>query len=271
MRSGSNSETTYRVRSHTQPFLVSRNPANPTFFQQCPAVPVLPATRLQLDLLLAQPGLNLQAIVGVILSDVGASLQVMRALSRGGSCIPLRGGRIDDCVIHLGRKGLRSAISSTLLMTAGPGKEAVQQLWTRAKLTAELAKIMAARVPQLSPSDAYLAGLLHEVARIPALLGWKSDEFDVYDTAAVGRAMASEWGLPAFVGPTLLLSSGSLQPVSRLHRVVALAWEMSNAFRSGRTLPRQAFPPSAVGDSTAPVRTVQIRPSLPALRPVRIQ
>lgn len=268
MLATSDTDTIRETGGHPRPFLLDRGVATPRFFQQHPAVPVLPATRLQLDLLLGQPALNLQAILGVILNDVGASLQVSRAASRGtGSCDP-RTGRIKECIIHLGPKGLRGATAATFSLADGRRNEAAQQLWTRARLTAELSQTMAGRMPRIDPSDAYLAGLLHESGRIPALLGWSSNQIDVNDAAAVGRALAREWGLPAFVGPTLLLSSGSLQPASRLHRVVAIAWEMSNAICSGHPLPKQAPQRISKRHSDASSKTMQARL---LLRPVRIQ
>ncbi len=266
MQASSESGTILSPRAHARPFLLCRGVAASDCFQRHPPVPVLPATRLQLDLLLKQSALNLQAILGVILNDVGASLQVLRATSRGAGNFDRHSGRIKDCVLDLGRKRLRDATAATFSMAAGRRNEAAQQLWTRARLTAELSQIIAGRLPGINPPDAYLAGLLHEAGRIPALLGWSSNEIDINDAAAVGRAIAKEWMLPLFVGPTLLLSSASLQPLSRLQQVVAVAWEMSNAICCGRPLTRKPLLPTAEPGRASLVGTLQTQ-CPPPLRP----
>ncbi|HZD33413.1 MAG TPA: HDOD domain-containing protein, partial [Candidatus Angelobacter sp.] len=204
-----------------------------------------------LDLLLGQRALDLQAIVGIIQSDVGACLQLLRVTRarRGESESSV--GLIEECVIQLGRLGLRRETRSAFPVAAGPRYEAAQQFWTRAWLSAELAKTMASHVPEVRPADAHLAGLLHKAGRIPELLGWTSQDLDFTDPVATGRAMLREWALPAVVGPTLL-SSGPRQPACLLQQVVVMASNLANAICNRQRLSGRAT------DALAGVRT---RPS----------
>ena len=257
MLAKSDTDPIHATRSPARPFLLHHSVVTRTCFREHPAVPILPATRLQMDLLLGQPVLDLDAILEVILSDVGATLQAWREASRTGKSGERRTRRIEDCVIHLGRNGLRHATTSTFPMAGGQRNQAARELWTRARLTAEFTRTIAGRVPKINPSDAYLAGLLHEAGRIPALLGWSLNEIDVNDVAAVGRAIAEDWQLPASVGRTLLLSSGSLQAASGLHRVVAIAWEMSNAICNGQ--PRPTTPVMPTHPAPAALRLVRVQ------------
>jgi hypothetical protein len=240
-------------------------------FKEHAAVPVLPATRLQMDLLLGQSVLDLDAILGVILGDVGATLQVWREDSRTRKSGERRTRRIEDCVIHLGRNGLRHATATTLSTAGSQRNQAARELWTRAKLTAEFSRTIAGRVLKINPSDAYLAGLLHEVGRIPSALGWCSNEIDVNDVTAAGLAITRDWELPAFVGPTLLLSARSLQAASVLHRVVAIAWDLSNAICNGQPRPRKLLLPTPHQEDNAQLGTMQTHPAPAALRLVRGQ
>lgn len=259
------------IRSPARPLPRHRSVVTSRCFQEHLAVPVLPATRLHMDLLLRQPALNLQAILGVILSDVGATLQVWRKASRSGKIGERRTGRIEDCVFQLGRNGLRHATASTFSTAGGQCTQAARELWTRARLTAEFSSTIAVRVPKIDPSEAYLAGLLHEAGRIPALLNWISNEIDVNDVSAVGHAIAGDWELPRFVGPTLLLSSRLSQATSRLRRVVAIAWEMSNGICNGRPRPREPLLTTVDLEDDSQLGTMQTHPAPAARRLIRVQ
>jgi hypothetical protein len=254
------------------PFLVRRTGGVRRILSSHPAIPVQPETRLQLDLLLGAATLDLPAIVNLILRDVGACLQLFRSSSTKHDSSGTRASRIDECVIHLGRTGLRQAMSSVVSTEPGQRYEAIRQLWARARLTAALSETMAARFPELRSCDARLAGLLHEAGRIPILLDWTSRELDFDNPATVGRAMVGEWGIPAFVEPTLLLASRKArQAVSLLQQVVVVAADLANAICSRQPLPRGGI---QMTPASGPKATGHGKPgvaALPAPRVVRIR
>ena len=266
MLATSNGDISCKSNGLLRPFLVERSALILSSFQNQPALPVLPATRLHLDLLLSQATLDLKSIAAVVLDDVGACLQLFRANRGARGAADQRTGRIEECVIHLGRKGLRQALSSVFPMEGRPRCRAVEQLWTRARLAAALSGTMAACFPEIRPSDAHLAGLLHEAGRIPALLGWTSRDLDLDDPVAVGRAMAREWALPAFVSPTLLLASIPRQSTTQLQRIVTVAWDLSNAICNRQPLPQRGIQRTPGGRSGSPVQGKSETSALPALR-----
>ena len=199
------------------------------FFAGHPPVPVMPVTRLQIDLLLNQPVLDLQAIVDVILGDVGAALQVLRISAPIGTITDHRTGNIETSVLHLGREGLRQALS-VLLPSGFEGRhDAVKSFWLRSQIAAELARLLAKSSADISPDDAALAGLLHEIGCLPELLGWRATEIDLSDATAVAGTLAAEWGLPFYETSSAdPAESGEREP-SAISSIVAAAWDTANA------------------------------------------
>jgi len=214
-----------------RPFLLHRSTAQ-RYFDAQPPLPVLPATKLQLDLLVSAPACDLQLLTEVVLSDVGATLQILRTSAQLRAGSDRRSGRLDDCVLHLGRSGLRRTFTLTLPPPQEPRVRAARQLWQRGQLTASLARIMAGRFARISPEQAHLAGLLHEIGRLPALLGWRVPGLDLGDAAAVGRALLREWQLPAYLAPTLLPARGPKPAGASLPAILATAWELANIIDS---------------------------------------
>ena len=218
------------------PFLLRRSNAR-RYFDDQPPVPVLPATKLQLDLLLSEPACDLQLVTEVVLSDVGATLQLLRASAQQRAGSDRRSGRVDDCVLNLGRSGLRRILTATLRPARETCVLAARQLWQRGQLTASLARIMASRFARISPEQAHLAGLLHEFGRIPGVLGWRVPGLDLGDATAVGRTLLREWQLPAYLAPTLLPASGPKPAGASLPAIVTTAWELANVIESEGTKP----------------------------------
>ena len=107
---------------------------------------------------------------------------------------------------------------------------------------------MASRFAGISPEQAHLAGLLHEIGRLPALLGWGVPNLDLGNTTAVGRALLREWQLPAYLAPTLPPASGFKPAGVSLAAIVATAWDLAGVIDSDCTkawteLQRNVWPP----------------------------
>jgi HD-like signal output (HDOD) protein len=237
-----NPEVLQSAVGQQRPFLVRHTVGPRLGFELLPGVPVLPVTVLRLDLLLGQPSLDLHAIAGVVLSDLGATLQVLRLADRCVVDHDQQLGHISDCIVHLGQAGLRRAVSSRLLHRNEMRNPNIRQIWRRARIAAGLAQTIAAQFADVSPANAYLAGLLHEIGCLPMLLGWTVEGVNPADAQAVGSALVREWGLPEFLAYTLPGSSDKGQSSSALHQIVTAAWGLADTIAtaddgSGRTSP----------------------------------
>jgi hypothetical protein len=227
----------HQASGSLRPFLVRSEHSRPRYFDDQPPLPVLPSTLLQLDLLAGQRPLDLHAITDVLLEDVGAVLQLLREVSARPLNHGRRPTRIMDCVVLLGHKQLQRALFRGGVATRDTG--VVVKLWRRSRLTAEISRILALRHREIEPADAYLAGLLHEIGRIPAKLSWNVENIDRDDYPAVEECLVREWSIPWFVAPTLHSFAGSFPSGSRLQQLVTVAWGISKAISSRKGLQPQ--------------------------------
>jgi len=221
-------DTTELEFGRSRPFLLSVVRTRTRVFGDQPSLPVLPETLLQLDLLLSQLTLDPEAVAEVLLGDVGAALQVLRVTAGHRTCCEQQEVRVEDCVVQLGRKGLCRALTRVLSAGRDCDNAGTLKIWQRARLCAELARLLARNCPEVVPEAACLAGLLHEVGRLPRMLGWAVEGIDLADPGAVARAIATEWRLPHLVLPVLPTSAGE----DRSHvirAIVTTAWETANA------------------------------------------
>lgn len=160
-----------------------------------PAVPVLLSTRLQLELLLDEQLLDLRAVSEVILSDPGATLQVLRLIGEEYGLNSGRPVRMEDCIASLETEAWFEAVCGEASSPAAATAQ-VTAVWRRARLIAHCARQLAENTPCIRPEEAYLAGLLDGLGSMPALLGWKMFQPAEGD---LGEQLARAWGLPVFL------------------------------------------------------------------------
>jgi len=224
---------------------------------------------VQLDLLLGRAVLELDAIVESILGDLGATLQVLRVTAR------IRDGenhnlmRMCDGVVHLGRKGLRRALPRLLPSAPAGRNRAAWQLWRRAQITAELSRLLASRSTAVPPDEARMAGLLHDVGRLPMILGWRVERIDLADSTAVLCALAREWGLPSFATSIALPEAQPGSSPSAIGDIVAAAAKIANAISDARPGPVEKF--DAVSAYSGQVPTARPQPHFRPALPFRVQ
>jgi hypothetical protein len=154
-------------------------------------VPVMSATVLALDSLLNDQCVDLQRAAQLILSDVGATIQILLLVGKECDGTAQRLSRMGDCLANLEVGTWYGAIAAAPTFPADRQHTALTAMWKHCRLVAQYAQLVAESLDGVSPEDAYLVGLLHEVDAIPSALGWPSG-----DTSAW---CAIEGSLPLFV------------------------------------------------------------------------
>ena len=161
-----------------------------------PDVPVMPETLLLMDLGAREKPVDLGEMTQVVLSDPGATIQVLRLAGRERAFGEERATRIEDCISVLGVLACVEAVSRRTVSRA-KDKPGIVKCWLHAKEIAEncqrLVEEMAASV---NPNDAYLTGLLHELGALPAILNWERIPALSSDPDLVALKLAEEWFLP---------------------------------------------------------------------------
>jgi hypothetical protein len=157
-------------------------------------LPVMSSTVLGLEILLNEPCIDLGAVSELILSDVGATLHILRLVGHEYETATEHPSRMADCLASLDA----GAWFETIAARAFPcdaDHRALTALWSHCRLVAQYAQLVAESIQGVSPEEAYLVGLLHEIADISSFLDRPVD-LCVGSEAALGEIEAS---LPLFV------------------------------------------------------------------------
>lgn len=160
-----------------------------------PRIPTMIATRLHLELLLQDSSIDLRAVTQVILSDVGATLEVFRAIGQEYPNAEDRPTRIEDCIVSLSTQRWYSAVCASGVLHNGP----LMAEWQQCRGVAQCARELARHIHGILPEEAYLVGLLYRLGHFPKLLGWNEGMASSGENRALGVMLADYWHLPEFV------------------------------------------------------------------------
>ena len=160
-----------------------------------PSLPILTTTRLQLELLLNDPVVDLRAVTEVILADAGATLQILRTVGREFTVNDGRPDRIEDCIVSLSAARCHQVVCAPNDLDS----ETFAEEWQFRRMRAEHARELAKDREGFSPEEAYLVGLLYRLGSIPHMLGWNINASTSDEDDALGVMLAFHWNLPEYV------------------------------------------------------------------------
>ena len=170
-------------------------------------LPVMSSTVLGLDMILQEPYIDLRIVSDLILSDVGATIQILRLIGREYDFAADRPSRIGDCIASLDVNAWYGAVSAHTF-PCDREHEAMTVVWKHCRVVAQYSQLVAESMEHIAPEDAYLVGLLHGVGAIPTSLGWSNSD---RAGKAAKALLDMEEVLPLFVHAALrsLNDSGS--------------------------------------------------------------
>jgi hypothetical protein len=204
-------------------------------------IPVMSATVLGLEILLDEPCIDLRMASELVLSDVGATIQVLRLIGREYEFATEHPCRMGDCLAGLDAGTWFDAISAR---TFACHREhvATSALWNHCRLVAQYAQLVAESLEDVSPEEAYLVGLLHEIGAIPKVLSWPNDGLDGGESASL---LAMEDSLPLFVLSAMQSINDSCS-LSNWKIVLTSAHELAGARPDFDPAIRQNFRPLVI-------------------------
>ncbi len=183
-----------------------------------PSLPILPATRLQLELLLRETVVDLRSVTSVILGDPGATLQVLRLIADEFPNEDERPRRIEDCIVCLNL----AHCYQVLCAAEGPCSGAHIVEWQHCRRLAECARELARNLEGFSPDEAYLVGLLYRLGGFPKLLGWRTEGSLPGESTSLGVTLARHWNLPECVSRAIR-EQHELDEPSKWNTIMSLA------------------------------------------------
>jgi hypothetical protein len=167
------------------------------FAEELPDVPVMLETILRLELEAQEPSADLRAMAQLVLSDLGATVQILRLSGQQHGNAQDRPTRIEDCISALGLSACMEAVSAQAVAHDSRFK-AIAETWAHSREIAQHSMLVAGEMPDVNPDEAYMVGLLHAIGALPPVLGWYGSEGRTADGARAGFQMAKQWLLPHF-------------------------------------------------------------------------
>jgi hypothetical protein len=217
--------------------------ASPVFAESAPdglsrllhTVPALPDSLLKLVALLEQPRVDLNAVCTVIRADLGLTLRV---LSLAPAPLDPTFGALEQCVLEAGIQCLRTlgqTMPALALSHRNPKLHAdLLGLWQHSRTVAESAEQIALKDGTADPDKTYLAGLLHDLLELSAMLGGLAGEHGAPPESQIPpenkdltdvRRLALAWAIPPYAIESIETRGVGAGPVGAIAALVATAHE----------------------------------------------
>jgi len=161
-------------------------------------VAVMKETLLLMELETQEFCVDLRALSTLVLSDLGATLQVLRLAGREYGGAEGRPVRVEDCIADLGVQACLDVMSAHL-MPRDLRSPAVTELWRHSREIAAHSQHLAEQTVEVDPDQAYLVGLCHSIGSLPDVLGLDGTTCQEFDSVRMGLELATEWSLPGCV------------------------------------------------------------------------
>jgi hypothetical protein len=164
--------------------------------RELPDVPVLSGTLLAMELIICQGSVDLAQVSQLVLSDLGATLQVLRQAEHENVIGGGRLERVADCISGLGLDRCFEAMSRCLI-TRSTHSASVYSAWDRAREIAVTSRFVAEKLAlNVASEDAYLVGLAHGIGNLPEILEWDWIRQFGGNSDLAGLRIAEAWCLP---------------------------------------------------------------------------
>lgn len=197
-------------------------------------VPAMPATVLGLELLLQESYIDLRLASELVLSDLGATIQLLRLTGGEFEDAEDRPSRMEDCIASLDVEDWFAAVSAVAMTRDSEDAPAIA-LWEHSYLIAQYSRLVAESLDGVFPEEAYMVGLLHEIAAIPGSMGSqtiKNSPTGSMTASSLTRKLAHEWCLPAYLIEALC-SLRESRATSIWTRILSSAHELAEAEGDG--------------------------------------
>jgi len=182
------------------------------------ALPTLPLVATRLLRAVAQPDTTPDEIARILSLDPSLTARTLRLANSEFYGFPRRVGSVDLAVVVLGANPIRDlALSASVFRTIGETDDLMEDVWRHSLAAGVAARILADRSRYRLSSEAYAAGLLHDIGtvvlrqtdpdRFQAVIAMVRDQGETIEEAErglfgschaeVGAWLAERWGLPA--------------------------------------------------------------------------
>lgn len=197
-----------------------------------PEIPVNSDTRILVEMILGTPTIDLESLCEILLSDLGATVQVLRCTAKHIEDSKLRPLRLHECLVSLGKVNIQNSCAQVLPGLETASAESFSELWRHSWMVSRFAYSIAQVVDGGEPEKARIAGLLHDLGRIPSCLGWTNSAWP-QSSEDLGCKLADQWGLPWYVIFGIRCYDRPDTSAAMISRLVAAAHDCERIYTDG--------------------------------------
>jgi putative nucleotidyltransferase with HDIG domain len=182
------------------------------------ALPTLPLVAYRVIEAVAQPETSAEEVARILALDPSLTARTLRLANSDFYGFPRKVGTVDLAVVVLGSNTLRDLVlSASVFKTLGETDAGMEGLWNHSLACGVAARCLAERSGYRLSSEAYAAGLLHDIGKVVlrqtdperfqavvAMVQEQGEAMEVVERglfgsghAEVGAWLAERWGLPA--------------------------------------------------------------------------
>jgi HD-like signal output (HDOD) protein len=121
-------------------------------------------------------------------------LEILRLAGREYSDTAGRPSRIEDCIADLGLDACLRTVSAQPLVR-DVRYTAIAEVWEHSREIAQYSRLIAEKMPEVNPEEAYMVGLLHGIGLVASVLGWEG-KTGAGGVSLAGFKLARRWSLP---------------------------------------------------------------------------
>ncbi len=175
-------------------------------------LPTLPDIAFKIQNLIDDPNVTAEQIVRVLASDPVISAQLIKAANSAvyGAKRPVENVR--GAVSRLGYRQLRNLVMTLTMNKMFYAKNPtlnkyMKAAWQHSREVAAMSYVLALRQPHLSPDQAMLAGLVHEIGILPLCLHIETSQMQISESvleelirkcgSTIGTKLLQKWNFPS--------------------------------------------------------------------------
>ena len=197
-----------------------------------PPLPVFSDTRVVVELMLKENTIDLLTISEVLLTDLGATVQLLRLAGKNCEDSKLHPMPIHECLVSLDKAEILEACSALSVGVKRGSPSSYSELCRHSWLVSRFAHCIAMFVPGAEPDKARLAGLLHDLGRVPSALGWTTSNWPI-SPEEFGCSLVDQWGLPWYVIYGIRCYDRHDSSAAVISKIVAAAHDCERIYSDG--------------------------------------
>lgn len=174
-------------------------------------LPTLPDIAIKIQHLIDEPNVTAEQIVRALASDPVISAQLIKAANSAAYADKRPVENVRGAVSRLGYRQLRNLVMMLTMNKMFYAKSPLldkymKTTWQHSREVASISYVLALRQPHLSPDQAMLAGLVHEIGILPLCLHIETSRLQISENAleeliqkcssTIGTKLLQKWNFP---------------------------------------------------------------------------